>query len=73
MKIKLSQIYNNKPYYVVTHKDGRIEHAFGYAQIKKCVDVARSRKEKIEIVDSFLDEHSKLLGLLKEETKLVKK
>jgi len=66
IKITLSQIYNNQPYYTIKHKDGRVDHAFGYEQVKKHITEARKNREKIEIGETlFLDEHNKLVELVK--------
>jgi len=68
MKIELSRIYNNKPYYTIRHNDGKIAHAFGYEQIRLIVEKARADKEKIELIETkFLKEHSKLVDLLGSE------
>jgi len=66
MKIELTRIYNNKPYYTIRHEDGTISYAFGYEQVRKCVEEAKNRREEIELVETkFLEEHSELVALLK--------
>jgi hypothetical protein len=65
MKIELSQIYNNNPYYTIRYDNGEINHSFGYEQTKEYIEAARAKGEKIEIVETkFLKEHNKLVALL---------
>lgn len=65
MKIELSQIYNNKPYYTIRHDDGKINHSFGYEQTKAYIESAIAKGEKIEFEDAkFLEEYSELLDLV---------
>ena len=66
MKIALSQIYDNKPYYTIRHDNGKINHSFGYEQTKAYIESAIAKGEKIEVEDTkFLDEHNKLIELIK--------
>ncbi len=66
MKIKLSNIYNDRPYYEIVHEDGKVDYAFGAKQVKKIVERTRQKDEKVQIEEAkFLDEHSKLLKLIK--------
>lgn len=66
MKIELTGIYNNKPYYMIRHDDEKINHSFGYEQTKNYIEAARTKGEKIEFEDTkFLDEHNKLIELIK--------
>jgi len=65
MKIELSQIYNNNPYYTI-HQNGSIFHAFGYENVKKFVEEAKSKGEEIEVggMEKLLEEHNKLLKFI---------
>ena len=66
MKIELSQVYNNKPYYTIRHEDGKKSQSFGYEQTKDFIESAITKGEKIEVEDTkFLDEHNKLIELIK--------
>ncbi len=65
MRIELTQIFNNKPYYTITGEDGKISYAMGYKQAEAFVNEAKAKGEKIELVrTAFLDEHSKLVKLV---------
>ena len=65
MIIKLLNIYNDKPYYTIICKDGTY-NALGYEQVKRFIDEAKNKKEKIEIerIDKLLNEHNKLIELI---------
>jgi predicted DNA-binding WGR domain protein len=65
MKIELTRIYNNRPYYTIRHDDGKISHAFGYEQVEKFVNEANAKGEKIELVETkVLEKHSRLVELV---------
>jgi len=70
MKIELTRVYDNKPYYTMTYEDGKRAHALGYEQTEKFVEEAKAKGEKIELVETtFLEEHSKLVALLNSNKK----
>ena len=70
MKIELTQIFNNKPYYTIVYEDGKRAHALGYEQTKRYSEEAKTKGEKIELVrTAFLDEHSKLIKLVNSDKK----
>ncbi len=66
INVKLSQIYNNKPYYEI-RKGRKCYSAFGADQAIKVIRDIRRKKEKIEIrdINQILEGHDKLLELLK--------
>ena len=69
IKVKLSAIYNGKPYYKIESgrgKNKKIAHALGYKQTKeliKKIDNGKGQKIKIQGTRA-LKEHSKLVRLL---------
>jgi hypothetical protein len=74
IRITLSQIHNNKPYYTIKREDGKVDRVFGYEQAEKYIIEARKNGEKVEIEDTlFLDEHNKLVKLVKSKDKSKRK
>jgi len=69
IKIKLTRLYN-KPYYEIYKNGERVRHVYGYDQVKEIYDDAKKRKEKVELDDSVLDEHNKLVELVNSLNKL---
>ena len=73
IKISLTRIYGNKPYYTIKGENGSLSYALGYEQIAKVVEQAGARREKIELEDTkFMEEHSKLIDLLKSQEEKTK-
>lgn len=66
INVRLSQIYNNKPYYEIRKRE-KVCYALGVDQAIKVIRDIRRRKEKIEIrdINQILEGHDKLLELLK--------
>jgi len=66
IKVRLSQVYNNHPYYTIT-QNGKIYNAFGTEQVMIILKDIRKGREKIDIesIESLIEEHTKLCELLK--------
>ena len=72
IQIKLTKLYN-RPYYEIYKNGELVRHVYGYDQIKEIYNDAKKRKEKVELDDSVLEEHSKLVALLNSNKKQIKK
>ncbi len=66
IKVKLSQVYNNQPYYSITQNEST-HYAFGAEQAAKVVKGMRKAREKVSVesIASLMEEHNKLIKLLK--------
>lgn len=65
MKLELSRVYGNQPYYTIYSDNGDIGYALGFENARKFIDEAGARGEKIEIENlGFLVEHVQLMELL---------
>lgn len=66
IKVKLSQIYNNKPYYEIKDKKGRTYYATEPERAVEIANEIRKNREKINIesIDQILDKHNRLIELV---------
>ena len=68
INVRLSQIYNNKPYYEI-RKGRKVCYALGSYQAIDIIKSLREKREQIKVkgIDKILNEHNKLIEFIKND------